>query len=452
MLDLPEVAHRRASAGTGLGRVAAGFADGPQRIDAAFGRVQTDLEVERRALLADLAHVTQHQPARPGQRGQRLDGGAHRIGVGVVGVVDQRHRLRADAGVAAPLRTARHRAECLQAAADGIKRAAGGERAAGGRERVAHVVPAGHVQAERDAAGGRVQHQRPAVAAPLGVAADVGVALQREGQRRARAGQAAPQRRMVVVGREHGHPGRPERFDHGAVLARHRGDAVHEFLVLALRVVDERDARRGHRGQRGDLAGVVHAEFEHRGAMPADLVLAQPQQRQRHTDVVVEVARGGQRRVAQPGVQDGRDHLRDGGLAVAAGHGDQRQLDLLPPRRGQSAQRLPAVGDLQAGQARGMQAAFGQRRQGAHHAGLRQKVVRIETLAAQRDEQVAGAQAARVAVHALDAHRTVANQRGAGQQGMRPGQGHHAGMPRISSAVCASATSENGSFSPRMSW
>jgi hypothetical protein len=31
------------------------------------------------------------------------------------------------------------------------------------------------------------------------------------------------------------------------------------------------------------------------------------------------------RRVAQPGAQDGRDHLRDRGLAVAAGHGDQRQ-------------------------------------------------------------------------------------------------------------------------------
>jgi hypothetical protein len=46
--------------------------------------------VEGRPLVAHLAHVAQHQQARAGQLGQHVDGGAHRIGVGVVGVVDQR--------------------------------------------------------------------------------------------------------------------------------------------------------------------------------------------------------------------------------------------------------------------------------------------------------------------------------------------------------------------------
>jgi hypothetical protein len=56
------------------------------------------------------------------------------------------------------------------------------------------------------------------------------------------------------------------------------------------------------------------------------LVLAQAQQRQRHADVVVEVALVAKAPRAEPGAQDGRDHLRDRGLAVAAGHRDQRQV------------------------------------------------------------------------------------------------------------------------------
>ena len=56
----------------------------------AAARMAAHLGVEGRALVADLAHVAQHQPARAGQRSQHVDGGAHRVGVGVVGVVDQR--------------------------------------------------------------------------------------------------------------------------------------------------------------------------------------------------------------------------------------------------------------------------------------------------------------------------------------------------------------------------
>ena len=61
-----------------------------QLLDAALARVVADFGMELRALVADLAHVAQHQQARAGQLGQHVDGGAHRIGIGVVGVVDQR--------------------------------------------------------------------------------------------------------------------------------------------------------------------------------------------------------------------------------------------------------------------------------------------------------------------------------------------------------------------------
>jgi hypothetical protein len=114
--------------------------------------------------------------------------------------------------------------------------------------------------------------------------------------------------------------------------------------VLALGVVDQRHRGPGQVGQVGDLAGMVHAQLDH-----ADLVRGlQPQQSQRHADVVVQIAFGGQGALGLPGPQDGRDHLGDGGLAVAAGHADQGQAALRAPGCGQCAQRSQAVGHLDA--------------------------------------------------------------------------------------------------------
>ena len=128
-------------------------------------RVGADLGVERRALVADLAHVAQHQPARAGQRGQHVDGGAHRVGVGVVAVVDQR-----DA------RGRRAAAPCsLRAALSPARRPPGPAppRASGAPAASAQAVAASALftlcrPARRSArarcAGRRVQRQRPAVA------------------------------------------------------------------------------------------------------------------------------------------------------------------------------------------------------------------------------------------------------------------------------------------------
>ena len=67
--------------------------------------------------------------------------------------------------------------------------------------------------------------------------------------------------------------------------------------------------------------------------------VGQAQQRQRHADVVVEVAARGQ---ALAGLREDRgDHLLGGGLAVAAGHADQRAGELLAPgARGALERRL----------------------------------------------------------------------------------------------------------------
>jgi hypothetical protein len=120
-----------------------------------------------------------------------------------------------------------------------------------------------------------------------------------------------------------------------------------------------------------------------------------------------------------------------------------------------SPRRRPRVGHLQPGQPRLGEPAFGQCRDAPAALACAQEVVRVEPLALQRDEKVAGLQRARVAVHAADDHVAVADERGRWQQGMRLGQRHHGRSLRTpvlaASIACASATSEKGCFTPATS-
>ena len=122
--------------------------------------------------------------------------------------------------------------------------------------------------------------------------------------------------------------------------------------------------------------------------------------------------------VALPGAEDRGDHLRHRRLAVAAGHRHQRQVEALPPGRGElrrgrrresatSSPGRPASARPRSASAATAPAAL----------RLGQEVVRIEALAAQGDEQVAGAQAAGVAVHAGEGERRIADEARARQAG-----------------------------------
>ena len=73
----------------------------------------------------------------------------------------------------------------------------------------------------------------------------------------------------------------------------------------------------------------------------------------------------------------------------------------------------------------------------------------IEVLAAQRDEQVAALQAARVGRHSGE--RGAAVTRSAAQHGGRFSEAHHP-VPRRASAAPATAASENGRRLPAISW
>ena len=141
----------------------------------------------------------------------------------------------------------------------------------------------------------------------------------------------------------------------------------------------------------------------------------EPQQRERYTDVVVEVALRGVCRIACSLSQNGRDHLCDRGLAVASRHGDHRQRELGTPQTRQLTQRASRVGHFRTGQACAGEPLMCQRCHRTGGLGLRQKIVRIETLALERHEQVAGAQTARVRVHTSDGHVDIAHGACAGE-------------------------------------
>ena len=229
---------------------------------------------------------------------------------------------------------------------------------------------------------------------------------------------------------------------------------MHELQVLALGVVDQGHRGAGHGCQRGNFAGVVHAQFDHGRLVRS----REAQQHQRHADVVVEVALRGKGRLALPGPQDGGNHLRDGGLAVATRHADQRQSELGAPPCSQGAKRRQSVGHFNAGQPRRRDATVRQGGCGAAGLGLGQEGVGVKSLTLERDKQVAGLQGAGVGVHTGQGRGAITHQVGAGDaladkaQGLLKGHHAHVLPPRACSAARAWAMSENGRRTPATSW
>ena len=279
---------------------------------------------------------------------------------------------------------------------------------------------------------------------------------------------------MVVVSRKHRRAVRGQRRQHRPVLPRHGFHRCHELQVLALGVVDQ-----GHRGpsqisQVGDFTRVVHAQLNHGQRVPCP----QAKQGERHTDVVVEVALSRQypigtaRTFGASGSQDGGDHLRDGGFAVGAGHGDQRQRELRTPACGQRAQRQRGVGHLDATEARCGQATMGDGSSCATGLDLGQEIIGVKAHAFEGDEQIALSEAARIGVDAAQRCAAVAHQGGVGDAGQQPvqrllqrhhGAGHAAPPafalllmcvppPRNASAASAWVWSLKGCLTPATSW
>ncbi len=158
-------------------------------------------------------------------------------------------------------------------------------------ERIARRVPSGNVEPDRRIARRRRQRQRRAVR---------GDRASRMHRRRMVETEldypdAGPFSRRIaphvderIVGVDHRDPAGGQRADQVCVLRGDVADGAHEFLVLALRIVDERDGRLRDRRELRRLAAVVHPELDHGDAVRA----AEREQRQRQPDRVVEIAFG----------------------------------------------------------------------------------------------------------------------------------------------------------------
>ncbi len=96
--------------------------------------------------------------------------------------------------------------------------------------------------------------------------------------------------------------------------------------MLSAGVGDHSNGRARDAHERGNLAPAVCAHLDD-GKLIGGL---ETQQSQRHADVIVQVAPGGQAGTRLR--EDGRGHLLRGGLAVAAGDADDRDGELIPPR------------------------------------------------------------------------------------------------------------------------
>ena len=250
----------------------------------------------------------------------------------------------------------------------------------------------------------------------------------------------AVQHRDAVVG---------ERAQHRRVLGGDLLDALHEFLVLALRVVDHGDRRAGDAGEVAGLARVVHPDLEHRNRV----LLAQPQRAQGQPDVVVQVAeRRGHLPLAEVRAQGRRKHLLHGGLAVRADDRDDRDAEPAAPVLGERAEgeaRVPDRDEREPGRRPGVAAdSLDHRRGGAALARRAEILVSVEALAAERHEERPGLDRAAVGRHRREAHVAADDVRP--ERGGGCGEEHHGFHP--ASALRASSVSENGTRRPVISW
>ena len=85
----------------------------------------------------------------------------------------------------------------------------------------------------------------------------------------------------------------------------------------------------------GHFAGMIGADLDHRVAVRG----VEPVQRERHADVIVEIAARRERRARA--LEDGRGHFLDRGLAVAAGDADDGHRKLRAPGGGGAASEPP---------------------------------------------------------------------------------------------------------------
>ena len=183
----------------------------------------------------------------------------------------------------------------------------------------------------------------------------------------------------------------------------------------------------------GDFTGGIGAQLNHRITVFA----GQAQQRQRHTDVIIEVATGGQGALAQ----HGGSHLLDGGLAGVTGYRQALAGKLIRITTGQAAQTQAGIVYLH-GAGKVTLLTVHQGGDSTTLGGPGEELMGIKTLALERHKQAARRHVTGISHHSTDCA-VFPDQGAAGPLGdLR--QPHHDAPPRAASAWRASSLSSLG--------
>ncbi|EXI77992.1 MAG: hypothetical protein AW12_03079 [Candidatus Accumulibacter sp. BA-94] len=422
---------------------------GQQPIDTLALGVAANFVVKLAAHVTDFTHVAEHQNGLADRRRKYVDARAHRVRVGIVGVVEQHRLLQRGPPLQPPLEPTKS----AQASVNRGQRHTGRQARGGGGQGVACIVLPRHGQDDVHLAFGSAHGQPALETVQIEPAGDIGRLVETESAHPQAATLATPQVCPEVVGVEDSHAVFVETAVDAALFGGNRLQRTHPLQMRPLGIGHHGDAGASDSGQIGDLARMIHPHLDDRGAMRR----VQLEQGERQTDVVVEVALGGQHRAVESDLQDARDHLLGGGLAIAAGHRQQRQREAIAPVGRQRTQRQAGLGNPKQGQTSDQQAIGAvcrhHRGSGATRHRRGEVVVAVEMLAAQGDEQLARGNCPTVGRHAAEGHIPAGEL--AGRRTCSRHEIHHdrhsATSRRAASAAAAFATSENGRRTPAIS-
>ncbi len=428
--------------------------DADDHVDPAAERAAA-LAVERGAGRAELEHVAEDRHVPPaGQERQRHHRGFERVGRGVVAVVEDDDTLGERAHLAAVAR----RREVQR----GVGHRLGGDaervRGAGGGQEVRDEVRPGEGEGDvhRPSADPQVEAHAGGGAAPA-LGRDVEPAVLPEPDDPAREALRDPHDPRVVAVEDRGAVRAQALEDLGLGL----GDRVDRREALEVDGGDLRDHRHvgeRHAGERADLAGRRHADLHDRRRVLGP----QAQDRERHAEVVVEVALRAQHGAAR--LEDARRHVLRRGLADRARDGDERDrraASHVAPEVGEGERRVGDADDRQAGGRLDLGA--DERRRRLLRRGVGEERVAVEAGAADRHEEGARVERPRVDRDRRDRGR-VQGTRGRhderapgrgedlGEGERRDRQGGHRCFPRPERISRATCRSSNGTVRSRRTW
>ena len=272
------------------------------------------------AVVAELEHASEHGPAAPGDAhgGDGVEGSAHRVGVGVVGVVDDEHAVGPLGELHPP---AAHGLGGRQAGGHLVERQPELERGRRDGERVADVVGTALAQGDGSAAGGR--HQRVCRPAELveGNVLSAHVCLGREPDELHPARQPVTHgRHERVVGVEHGQPFHRHR---AGQLGLGRGDVGTGAELPEVRRADVEHDGDLRRRDAGEVVDVSDPPRPHLGDEEAGR-RRHAADGEGHADLAVE--RVERRDRLGDRLEHGGEQVLGRGLARAAGDADDPQL------------------------------------------------------------------------------------------------------------------------------